>query len=258
VAWIVVFIARTKGEFSPPPATTCARVTEPEFPGAQRRYRRVSAFAIGELLTELFVLLLLAQAFIRQNVHTASWVAPYLWRLHILDTSIAATLAIGLITLRLAREQFVRGSRPYLVYSIDSPKKADDSLLLDETDAVILVSLINFGPGLAIITKANASLTFRAPTERYDRVNLVHLEKLLRDRGLQAGSDYSLRYVDHGFSLGGGGSREAILEMTDSFISRVARLDLELVFESPLGERYEKRLFCIPRRLEVETDAKGV
>lgn len=227
-----------------------------EFPESQRRYRRLTGFVLVEALLSTTVLALVFQAFVRENLDSGNWILAALWKLKILDTGVAATLAIGLITLRLARDQFVRGSRPYLAYSIDSPRNVDKPLLPAKASGLLVVSLVNFGAGTAVVTNFAFSLSERGGKGPEVGASPRSLEEILSSIGLKTGSDYSLRHADRGFSLGGAGSREAVLEMTERFTEKVARLDVTLSYVSLLGEHYRKEIYCIPRRLERQVDER--
>ncbi|WP_406197488.1 hypothetical protein OG920_22100 [Streptomyces europaeiscabiei] len=226
-------------------------MNESDFPGPQNSINpRISERMYACAL--LFgVCLLLAQAIIRENVHTKSWIIPWLWKVKIVDASVCVTILIAFATIGVARKQIALGLRPFVTYGIKPPNTSSPHL--SDSGRYRLVTIGNEGAGTALLIGVTVSITFRNPREVCTAEEFDRLYDILMTRNLAEGRDYTIRNMGAGFTVAPH-SDVRLMEYTDDFLATVGRLDIEITFEGLLGDKYRKGIYCVPRRIERALD----
>jgi hypothetical protein len=107
--------------------------------------------------------------------------------------------------------------------------------------------LANHG-GIAVITSVSYSI--KVANVVFCDIDYHELVKKLKDHGLVSPSDYSLIFFSAGWSLGSKDERIIFELNSKSFLEKniISAIDIKLEFRSLLGDSYEKKIYCIPRR----------
>lgn len=218
-------------------------------PGPQRLLRRN---LLGPLYVSVLVALtslLVVQAFVAANANPAGWPLAWFWRLKLLDMNNAVTLLIALLSLIAVRQQFIYGTKPFLIYF---SRFSHDSALglprISDRERAWSVTVQNVGQGAASVrsTRYRLALGGSSRPQVRDGLSAGEVQEILSKHGLVAGKHYSMATLSDGARIAAGGE-QVVFEIRADCAKIVTALDLHLTFEAMLGDRFEKYIFCIPR-----------
>jgi hypothetical protein len=218
-----------------------AKNTALTHPGPQQLLRRswVSSGALKALTLASGVLMV--HELSRSQLSALSVWPQWIWDLSLVPPDAGATIFIGLLTLIVVREQATASTRPLMTYSSMQGGANSSGLPSDDT-GFWNVEIENVGAGAAIIRSVAYRLS-RADSYSLDYSATVQQLKLL---GLQIGRDYALYTFSAGGVIGPG-AKTSVFEIGLKNISAIKDVDVQLEFETTLGDRYRKEVYCIPR-----------
>jgi hypothetical protein len=217
-------------------------------PGPQQKRHH---FAIGILsLYAVLVLIMLmtAQAVIRQNVpegHRTGFI-----KLDLISSATGFSLLVGLVTILAVRYNVALGIRPILTYTSQAglPERTSTSF-----GRSWVVTLRNSGGGVALIRRVEFYVRFRNAAGGRIQGPLDHSEiiALLATQGVHNGKQAWLSRLSDGFALAPD-QTHVLAELSVEAIEKVRLLDVEILFDGLLESRYVKNAFLLPR-VELET-----
>ena len=190
---------------------------------------------------------------------------------HLLGTDVAATLLGAFLSLYFLRRQFLHAAMPLLDYRCRVGPASGVALSCDDETAarVWVVELSNVGQGAAIITGARYWLEleesgcagpqrpdfmawFEQRADRYGsrcrfRCDVHAVERRLAEAGLEDQRQFDLLHFGEWTALSPGESR-AIFQLCLADAGAIIALDIELTYQSVVGDRYRREIYAIPRR----------
>lgn len=218
-------------------------------PGSQRRVNRLNPLSIPIYLLFTLVSFLVLHAFIKENVDFATFPAAFVWKLNLLKVNDALMLLVALLGLLVARQQVELSVTPRLMYSCYPTAQSQFGLQVQQGRVIWTCKVKNVGSGMAIVRRCAYRVTESvSKSKRKQPFNLSYLDvvKLLRKKGLEPGRDYVLMQYSIGAVIGGG-EEQTLLEVNRDALDALKVVDVELVFDGFLGERFEKQIFMVPR-----------
>jgi hypothetical protein len=174
--------------------------------------------------------------------------SPYAFlRPQILDVGSAVTLLVGVASLLALRNQFALSQRPWLAYStrwLDSDQGVE--LTLARPSLIWVATLTNAGPGTAVIASAKYAAVLATPAgpESVEGVSGLELIRALGALGHREHLDFGISNISAGFAVPPGGTVR-ICEIPEESMSWLSRLDIDLLYDSLLGDQYSKKVSCI-------------
>lgn len=154
----------------------------------------------------------------------------------------AAALLTAVVLVRVLRNDVTAAVRPML--RVVSQWVTATTLGADDRARYRSVAVKNVGAGTAIIVSVRW-LVARESTGGDWITSLARLHEVLAALGYQDGRDYSVSNYSRGTALAVGEQR-VYFECTDAFVDGLASFDVVFEFESPLGDRYERRAPLLP------------
>lgn len=169
----------------------------------------------------------------------------WFWDLPLMQPEAGATILIGLMSLVVLRAQAAATQRPILTYS-SVQQSSDSSGLAASGGGVWSVTLQNVGGGSAIIRDG----TYRIRDSLHDvggyDMNYPAAIEFFSRRGMRVGRDYALYTFSAGGAIGPN-VQCRIFEAPITKVNSIRVLDIRVEFETMLGDRYCKEVYCIPR-----------
>lgn len=179
------------------------------------------------------------------RVDTTQWDPAWLWTAPIVDASTAATLTLGFLGLLGIRRQFQIGLRPLITYDrLTVTASTRHVASIDDHDAIV-VTLTNTGLGPAVITNVRYNLRLADSGVVFESAVAQELREFLSTVGMHDRDDYVVTAFGRGATIGRDSTR-LVGEFPSPFLRRVEDLVLTIDFQGLLGDRYTKRIECVP------------
>jgi hypothetical protein len=201
---------------------------------------------VGVLL--LLSVVLVAHAVVSANGYGNGLPFTWFWRLKLVDANTAFTIFVALLSLIAVRQQFIYGTKPFLVYH--SQFTHESRLGLPGASAatrIWQVTLSNAGQGAASIREVRYRIAAQgeALSDSYFLPGSA-LTEVLEGLGLRNERDYSLVSFSEGFRVTAG-AEQPIFEVFEAAAGAVHSIDMRIEIEGLLGDRFVKEVFLIPR-----------
>jgi hypothetical protein len=210
----------------------------------QRLVRRNPQVAVPLLVVAVLSALALVFELLRANQSAVSRVRDWPWNVQTLGTAAWVSLLVAAGLAWLGRDQFARNVRPLVGYDSLWRRDADD--LVDGVGPFREVTIRNVGPGAAVIARTRWIVRPASAREDIELTTLGGVYDTLSRLDLRESRDYYLVNFSPGAPLAPG-AEERYFVCTEAAIKAFARFDLVLEFESLLGDRFERRVWLLPR-----------
>jgi hypothetical protein len=199
-------------------------------------------------LLVLLSVVLVVQAVVSANKLGTGLPFAWFWRLSLIDVNTAFTILVALLSLIAVRQQFIYGTKPFLVYH--SQFTHESRLGLPGAGAgerIWQVTLSNAGQGAASIREVRYRIAARGSTlsDSYP-LPASSLTATLEGMGLRNERDYSLVSFSEGFRVIAS-AEQPIFELFEAAAAALQSIDMRIEIEGLLGDRFVKEVFLIPR-----------
>lgn len=217
-------------------------------PGRQRLHRRswIGPGYVGLLV--LLSVVLLVHAVVSANELGNGLPFAWFWRLSLIDVNTAFTILVALLSLIAVRQQFIYGTKPFLVYHSQFTHASRLGLPgAGAGERIWQVTLSNAGQGAAAIREVRYRIAARGNTlsDSYP-LPAASLTATLEGMGLRYERDYSLVSFSEGFRVIAG-AEQPIFEVFEAAAAALQSIDMRIEIEGLLGDRFVKEVFLIPR-----------
>ena len=167
---------------------------------------------------------------------------PKILNIKILDFKTAITITLTIIGFILIRKNFVVGLKPRIIYETKK-RKASNIWMGKPDEDVWAVTIRNVGLGAAVIE----NFTFSLFKEKKYEFDYQKINEELKRLNLRLEVDYYLANITRGYTLSAK-EETCIFEIPLNKSDKVKYLDIKLKFKGLLGDRYNKEIYCIPRK----------
>jgi len=216
------------------------RDTGLEIPGAQTALWNFSFFSLLlYALIFLFLLLSLGSIF-KDN--------SFLNQFSIQDLKVSDSVAIliSLVGLLIVKIHFSRSIQPYVTYICRQDKMSSFNLSTNGNDNYFQVILENVGGGLLIVDKIKYH--YRLATRNI--VSTYDVREVLddfREVELLPSKDFEFLFLFKGAAVSTRNER-CLFEINVKHLHLINFMDATLTFKNLIGDRYQKKIFFIPRK----------
>jgi hypothetical protein len=210
-------------------------------PGPQKKIFSYN-FLIFSLNILFIILFLLCLAKFFQYYGRDLILGIQLPNLNFIDLDKLLTITLTVLGLIIARNNIAHGMRPYIVYECKRGKPIE----LKHFSNVLSVHIKNVGSGIALIRSIKYRMVSDGGKSEYSK-NYDDIIAITSQQGYINRRHFILLEISNGFALSPK-DEKCVFETPISNYLNDKAFDIMVEFEGFLGDRYEKEIFCIPRK----------